>query len=252
MSQPFDSQYRCLADLKEIDEKAHWVERDVERVPTEIGQLETALSDRRRDLDQAKAQAQACEKNLRAAERELKEKEDSLFKAEGKMMEVKTNVEYQAALKENEVQKQAKAILEDRVLGLLNEMEEQKGLLKAIEQEFRTYEQGILEKKKQLTDEHQQLIKQLEEILRKRQAVADQLDPTTSQLYKRIVATAKSGAIAVADQGRCQGCNIQIRPQIYNEVLGHKAIHRCGNCGRILIVSGAAAAQGSEEQLGAK
>lgn len=252
MSKAFEEQYRCLAELKELDQKAHYVERDAEKIPEEIRKHDEALATRRRDLDSAQVQASECEKKLRGAERELKEKEDSLFKAEGKMMEVKTNEEYQAAMKENQNQKQAKAVLEDRVLEMISEVEEQKQTLVGIEREFKDYEQGVLAQKKKLTEDHQELMKQLEVLLRQRAALTAQLDPTVATTYQKILSTGKGVAVALADQGKCLACNIQIRPQLFNEILGFTAIHRCSNCGRLLIASRRAAAEETAEPLQAK
>jgi len=250
MSENFVLQYQCLAELKEIDERAFLIERDSERIPEEIRVQDEALAARRNDLDTVKAQVTEGEKRLRAAERELKEKEDSLFKAEGKMMEVKTNQEYQAAIKENEAQKAAKALLEERVLVLINEMEEQKKALVGIETEFKTYETMILQQKKKLNDEHQALMKQLEVVLRQRKELTSKLDPSVATMYLKGIALGRT-AVAATEHGRCLSCNMQVRAQIYNEILGHKAIHRCPSCGRILIVP-ARVASASEAEMQAK
>ncbi len=252
MSKAFEEQYRCLAELKDLDQKAHYVERDAEQIPEEIRKHDEALATRRQDLDSAKQQAAECEKKLRAAERELKEKEDSLFKAEGKMMEVKTNEEYQAAVKENQNQKQAKAVLEDRVLEMITEVEEQKQTLTGIEREFKDYEQGVLAQKKKLTDEHQDLMKQLEGLLRQRTTLTAQLEPAVATTYQKILSSGKGVAIALVDQGKCLACNIQIRPQLFNEILGYTAVHRCPSCGRILIAHRRPAAEETGEPLQAK
>ncbi len=236
MPPSFDDQYICLAELKEIDERLHHVDRDAGRIPVDIQKYDDAITAKRADLDAAKALFTDVEKKLRAAERDLKEKEDALFKAEGKMMEVKTNDEYQAALKENANQKAAKAGLEDRVLTLINSLEEQKKALALIESEFKANEAVILVDKNKLVAEHQILLRDLTKLTEQRTALASKLDPAVSTMYLKIVATKKGVAIANAEKGRCMGCNIQVRAQIYNEILGHKAIHRCTSCGKILVV----------------
>ncbi len=247
-----EAQYQALADLREIDERTFRVERDSERIPDEIQKQDSALAQKRVALDAAKAQAAECEKKLRAAERDLKEKEEFLFKAEGKMMEVKTNQEYQAALKENQNQKSTKGVLEEKVLLLLNEVEAQKQALVGIEDEFKVHEQSILQEKKKLNDEQAELMAVLEKLLRQRQSLVTHLDSNTAATYQKILAGGKNVPVAVAEKGRCLACNLQVRPQIYNEVLGYKAIHRCPSCGRILIVTSRATPAEGEPTLGAK
>lgn len=236
MASPLDPQYHCLIELKELEETIQRVGRDVERMPAEIQQHDDAIALKRKDLEQAKTQFAAAEKTLRAAERDLKEKEDFLFKAEGKMMEVKTNEAYQAAVRENQNQKTAKGSLEDKALQLLTALEDQKKALAGVEAEFKVHEQAILVERKKLSDIHEGLVAELETLLKSRKAKTATLDPAVSVLYNRAVNTGKV-PVAIADKGRCLGCNVQVRAQVYNEVLGRTAIHRCTNCGRILIVA---------------
>jgi uncharacterized protein len=235
MTPSFSSQYLVLSQLKEIEETAHYVQRDLERVPEDIRQLEASLATKRGELDAAKASFSESEKKLRATERELKDKEDALFKAEGKMMEVKTNTEYQAALKENEAQKKTKAGLEDKVLGLITALEEQKKALASVDGEFKTYESGILAQKKGLEEDLKKLGEQMAKIVEKRKEFTSQLDSATQASYSKLL-VAKKVPVSFAESGRCSACNLQVRAQIYNEILGQKAVHRCANCSRILIV----------------
>ncbi len=236
MASPLDLQYQSLIELKSLEETIQRVQRDVQKMPAEIALQDDAILLKRKDLDQAKAQFATAEKTLRATERELKDKEDSLFKAEGKLMEVKTNDAYQAALKENQNQKVAKGSLEDKVLQLISGLEEQKKSLATIEAAFKIEEAALLVEKKKLTDEHAKLVSELEVLLGARKEKSAKLDPAVAVLYHRSVATGKV-PVAIADKGRCLGCNVQVRAQVYNEVLGRTAMHRCTNCGRMLIVA---------------
>lgn len=235
MPPSLEAQYKCLADLKEIDERLHYVERDVQRVPDEIREKDAAIVRRRSALDSAKALFAEAEKKLRAAERDLKEKEDALFKAEGKLMEVKTNVEYAAAAKENQAQKEGKGVLEDKVLQLITSLEEQKKALVGIEADFKVGEKEILAERDKLAGELEKLKKTLQELTEQRLTLAGQLDAPVATMYHKIVAAKKGVAVAIAEGGRCLACNIQVRAQIFNEILGRKAVHRCGSCGKILI-----------------
>ncbi len=251
MKSPLDSQYRCLAELKEIEESAFLVERGFGGLPAEINELDSAVAAKRSELDQAKARSAEAEKKLRATERELKEKEDALFKAEGKMMEVKTNVEYQAATKENLTQKKNKTELEDKILALITGLEEQKKALGLIETEFKTYESGMAEKRAALKVEENKLADQLRVLVEKRQRLLSTLEPATIYNYQKLL-TAKKVPVAFAEDGKCGACHMVVRAQIYNEILGQKAVHRCASCTRLLIVPVRALANSDASELSAK
>lgn len=231
------AQYQILAHLKRIDEKVTRLKLEADRIPEEIGKLEKALSGRKAEFTTSKDTFDTHEKALRKAEMELKEKEDSLRKAEGKMMEVKTNEEYQAALKENQGQKSEKAKLEEQVITLMNGMDEHKKRFKEAEKVLKDYEGAFQTEKKTLEEDRKKVVHQMEQQLQLRNETAAKLSPDVKFIYDRVVTRVKGVSIVRAENGMCQGCHRMIQPQLFNEVLGQKAIHKCQNCGKILLVA---------------
>lgn len=230
------SQFNVLNQLRKIDEKIVRVRGDIEEIPREIEKFQASLRSQKAQYDQAKSSFDTCEKKLRKAEQDLREKEDKLQKAESKMMEVKTNEEYQAAMKENESQKKEKAGLEDQVLQLITEVEEQRGKLKEIEKELKTFEAGIKKDLDRLEEEQKTLGTGLDALVAQRVSFTSQLEGDVAELYRKVVDRIHGVAVVAAENGMCVACNMKLRPQLYNELLGFKAIHRCPSCNRILII----------------
>jgi len=231
------AQYQVLADLRRIDEKVSRLRADVERIPAEIAKLNEALGKRKGEYDKAITACDALEKKLRDSESNLKDREDKLHKAEGKMMEVKTNEEYQAAIRENDAQKNEKSGLEEQAIKLLSEVEEQKKQLKEVEKGFRSYETIVNGDTAKLEEERARILRLLEEQIEKRNSTASQLSPDVALVYHRIASRISGVAVVPVENGMCSGCNMKMRPQLYNEILGFKTIHRCPSCGRILIIA---------------
>lgn len=236
LSEGIRAQYQILAELKRVEEKVARLQNDIERIPNELQKLQSALSTRRQDYDKTKQIFDTAEKKLRGVEAELREKEDKLNKAESKMMEVKTNEEYQAAMRENEGQKKEKTGLEEQILTLISEVEAQRTHLKAAEGQFKEYEGVVTKDTKALESDRDKLLKLLEEQTQMQTSVVSRLSPEVQTLYNRVAAKMKGAAIVQAENGMCVGCNMKMRPQLFNEVLGFKAIHRCPSCGRIVII----------------
>ena len=232
------AQYGILHELKKLDDKILRLQADITRIPDEIQRLDASLSTHREEFQTAKSGFEASEKNLRKAELDLKEKESALQKAESKMMEVKTNEEYQAAMRENEGTKKEKGTLEETVMRLMSELDGQRGSIKEAEKVFKEHEAKLNEEKKTLESERQKLVKQLEELTQKKAESVKQLSPEIGSIYTRVSTRGRGGAaVVVVENGMCPGCNMRVQPQLFNEVLGFKALHRCQNCGRILIVA---------------
>lgn len=228
------TKYKILGDLKRIDDKIMRLGDELEQIPPELQKTEKELSQRKEDFGSITVKVETAEKKLRKLELELREKEDRLRKAQEKMMEVTTNEQYQAALKENEAQKAEQSELEDQILGLLSAVEEERRLLKDAEKKFQDCQAAAQKYTQHLNEDRDRLLKLLEEQKHEQTVAALQLDSETSSLYARVSSRLR-GAIAFVESGICLSCHTRVRPQLYNEVLGYQTIHRCANCGRILI-----------------
>jgi len=230
-------QYEILAQLKRVDEKVNRLQNEADRIPAELAKLEQALASRKAEFGTSKEAFDTQEKALRKAEGDLKEKEEGLRKAEGKMMEVKTNEEYQAALKENQGQKGEKGKLEEQVLTNMSQAEEHRTKFKEAEKTLKEHETAYQRDKKTLEEDRLKVVNQIEHQLQLRNQMSAKLSPDVATIYNRVVNRTKGVSIVRAENGRCQGCNRTIQPQLYNEVLGQKAVHKCQNCGKILLVA---------------
>lgn len=236
MSEANRSQYEALAELRRTDEKIQRLRRGMEELPKEIAKLDQALALRRQGFDAAKAIVDAADKRIRSLEQDLKDRDTNIDKAAAKMMEVKTNQEYQAALKENDGRKDEKTKIETEIQKIQAEAETARASMKEQEADYKAYENSLKEDRTRLMEEASKFQGQLDEQLQKQGVSKSKLDANVASIYNRVTS---SGAVAVAiiDNYICQGCRTKVRPQLYNEILGLKAVHRCPSCGRLLIVA---------------
>ncbi|NBX76872.1 MAG: hypothetical protein EBQ92_09990, partial [Proteobacteria bacterium] len=222
--------YLILNELKRMDEKVFRLRQELDQIPVELAALDAEIGKSLAGFQAVKTKHDDLEKLVRKTEGELREKEDFLRKAESKMMEVKTNEEYQAAQKENETHKKEKEQIEERVLGLLSEIEGSKKTVKEAEGIHQKRASELTESKSKLQEEGKSIQRSYEELLEKRKGVLTQLDPNSKSLYEKASQAVKGVPISKIDKGMCCSCNVRIRPQLYNEVLGFKAVHRCPSC----------------------
>lgn len=228
-------QYLILAELRRIDEKAFRLHNEIEKIPVEIQKIEKTIQTHKEQFLKQKSTVDELEKNIRKTEQDLREKDDFLKKAESKMMEVKTNEEYRAALKENETHKKEKAGIEEKLLGFMNILEGEKTKLTPAETAFKEIEGKLLGEKKEYEVERGKLLKHFEEQSEKRKTRSSGLTGEFQSAYEKARSKIKTSAIEIVDAGQCQGCNMKVRSQLYNEVLSLRTLHKCPSCGRILI-----------------
>lgn len=235
MSDSLKAQSAVLLDLKRLDEQSQRFKVGLRQLPDDIAQVETKQKELEENFAAARAAVADAEKKLRQAEQDLKSKEDEMFKAEGKMSEVKTNEAYSAAMRENETRKAAKGILEEKTLALMDDLEEQRQLLAGLEKEHVSETTRLQAAKKHLLEQSAVLKVDVDASNAVRDEFASKLDPKLQALYRKVTIDIDSIAIAYATANACVGCHMKLRPQIYNETVGYVAIHQCGSCRRILI-----------------
>jgi uncharacterized protein len=246
VSDSLKAQSAVLLDLKRLDEQSQRFKVGLRQLPDDIAQVEAKQKELEDNFAAARAAVAEAEKKLRQAEQDLKSKEDEMFKAEGKMMDVKTNEEYSAAMRENENRKAAKGLLEEKTLALMDDLEEQRQLLASLEKEHVTEEARLQAAKKHLLEQSAVLKVDVDASNAIRDGFAAKLDPKLQALYRKVTIDIDSIAIAYATAGACVGCHMKLRPQIYNETVGYVAIHQCGSCRRILIPPPTASSSSTE------
>jgi predicted nucleic acid-binding Zn-ribbon protein len=230
-------QYEVLGALKRVDDQLVRVLSDLAKLPEERAQANGRLAEAESAFQAAKARFEGAEKSARQAELAVKEKEDFLRKAEAKLMDVKTNDEYRAALREMENHKKEKGALEEKALELMSELETHRTAFREDEAKFQEAKgvHGTVTEK--LAADEAMLEKSRGELLRQREELSGRLDDGTASLFRKLSSRMRGAVVtAVDDAGRCTSCHMQIRPQAYNEIVGHKAVHTCGSCGKILVL----------------
>ena len=235
MNEPLHGDYQILGELRKLDEKILRLQLGAVAIPAELKKLEDEVEKRSQELAVMKASFEATEKGTRKAEGELREKEDFLHKAESKMMEVKTNTEYQAALRENEAQKKDKDRLEELALSMMGQVDEGRKSVRAAEGAFKDFDAGISRDRQKMEEERRVLTAELDGLLKHRADLTQNLSPYTGSLYRRLIQTMKGTVITLAENSKCLGCHMRVPPQLYNEILGVKQIHQCPSCRKILV-----------------
>ncbi len=222
-AQEFDREmYAALEQLKEIPEERHKNKYVFESERRHLAELEAILK---------KLQLQQKEK-----EGELAQKEAHIRKLDGQLSQVKTNKEYSALQQEIASLKADNSLLEEEVIHILDEIEaaqeevkKETERLKQCQKDYEAKENELSQKEKKFNEEVAQFKKQREEIV-------SHLALEVKSLYEKIVEK-KRGIALVKVQGEvCGACQMQLRPQLLNEIRLAEALILCENCSRILYI----------------
>jgi predicted nucleic acid-binding Zn-ribbon protein len=181
-----------------------------------------------------KAELETAKKDLRHAERELAAGEDKLKQIQVKLNAVKTNTEYEAALKEIEDQKNANGRTEEEILLLYDKVEAAQAQEKELAKEWKTMAGEFSEREDEINGKAARAEAELAAKRAEREKIAPELGPDLLKRYEHV--RSKAGrAVARAEGEVCMGCHYHIPAQIYNEVLRGEQLIACNNCVRFLV-----------------
>jgi len=226
-------QITALESLQQLDLELRELEDNLERYPREVLYYKQELEKLEESIRKDKEELDTVKKRKSATELRLAQNQDSIKKAEQRLFEIKTYKEYEALQKEIGETKRVNSELEEQIL---EEMEEAERLERLIKENELELSQKKLEYEK-IINEHALKIDELKGIYEikkgEKKKLASLLPPDIFSMYERI--RKKNGvALASARNEVCTGCNMNIPPQLFNEVLTLNKMVQCPNCHRIL------------------
>jgi hypothetical protein len=219
-----------LIELQEIEQRSAALQSIIDKHPRQIETLENRLAEAEAAIAQAKSRLSALQKNYREQESEAKNLLSRIAKSEEKLRSVKTNKEYQSSLKEIDDIKMSHSGIEDRMLEILEEMDAVEAEITAREREYAAEAALIREEKEELMQEVEQKKAELEKLSKKGQAVLDQIDAALLKRYKNVKYVTGTTAVAAVKNAVCLGCNVNIPPQMFNELQRFDRLLNCPFC----------------------
>jgi len=225
---------KILITLQDCDIRMRDIQIKKEEGPKKIQMLKEKLATVEDQLEEEANRLETYTRDRRQAEQEIEEIENRLKKANIKLSNIKSNKEYQAALKEIDDLKREKLLWEDRVIDILEQVEE-------LDAKYATNREEGEEAKQQFELDHNEILKilkalnrDLDKIEKKRRKFSRAVDPDLLKRYDSL--RARKGGIGVSPviKGVCQTCHLDIPPQEFNELLRGNKLMTCPNCTRII------------------
>ncbi len=231
-------QLDLLWELQKIDLELRNLKEAQDGYPKEIKRLDEKQKLEREKIQKEKEKLESLEKDRRNKEGQLSLEQEKVKKTEGRMFEVKTNKEYQALLTEIDTLKGASSREEEDILQLLEEIDELKKTLSKREKEIAATLAKIDGEKKALEEKMDRDQEVLKKQAGRRETVAKQLESSLYKLYNTLKEKRRGVGVVSVRQETCQGCFVNVPPQLFIEVQKNNAVVRCPNCNRILYWEG--------------
>ena len=229
-----DEKLKSLLALQAIDTRFDEITKEKKQAPTEVEILKKELDLLKSITERDIIALEELKKERRVVERELEEIEVKVKKSRSRLDEVKSNKEYQAVLKEIEDLKEFNFKKEEVAIKWMEDIETQER--ECAENSIRWEEsQKIYDKKKeQCLKKMKEFDKESESLIEDRVKLAQKVDKDLLKSYDGLRNNLKGMVVVSAIEAVCQGCNLGIPPQQYNNLIKSDSLQNCPHCNRII------------------
>ncbi|HOE68694.1 MAG: putative zinc ribbon domain protein [Candidatus Omnitrophica bacterium ADurb.Bin314] len=235
MANPVLQNIESLKRAQSFDSEIHQTRLLLAEIPESRAALARELESKRVHLTIIEQTQKDMQLKLKEKEIELAQKEAQIKKLDGQLSQIKTNKEYNALLQEIASLKADNSLLEEEIIRKMDEVEAVKDEVLKEKDRFAGITREHQAKDQELVNQEKNLQSRLQEITKQRQEIIGQLPPEVGDLYNRIVQKKEGLALAPVSGEFCSACQMQLRPQVINELQIGEQIITCENCSRILF-----------------
>ncbi len=220
--------------LQALDRNIASLQNEIATLPKHIAEIEKRLEAHTRRLEVDHAALSANQRDRKKLEGDIQIHQQKVSKLKEQMLQAKTNEQYKAFLNEIGYAEREVRKAEDKILDLMEQSEPLEKNVKTAETDLKQEQQHVEAEKKRARERTAADQKQLTEKSAERKSIADEMDPQLYAHYERIRKKTRNTAIADATDGRCDACQIALRPQFFQDLRRGDQVMFCESCGRIL------------------
>jgi uncharacterized protein len=150
------------------------------------------------------------------------------------MNRIKNAKELQALQREIEQLKQHNGELEENLIIIMEEIDGIKAQIQTKEAEMAAMQEEWQKKQEEFKAQLTGIDQAVSEAATRRQRIASQVAAELISRYELIFSRRGGTAVVEVTGGICQGCYMNIPPQLWNEIIRNEKLNLCPSCQRIL------------------
>ncbi len=229
-----EEQIAHLTRLQNIEIDSRVTELRIAEISQQYEVLDQRLQDFKQMMESENQQNDSIKKAYRDYEVTVQDNLILISKSKEKLSLAKNNKEYQSSLKEIEELEKKNSDIEDLMLEILDSLEAAENQLKVREQEFGELSAEVDQGRREIGAEIELKKQELEKLNRNLQEARALITPELMDVFER-TKNSQPNKIALARvvDAVCQGCNVTIPAQLYNDLHRRDRLEFCPKCGRI-------------------
>ena len=226
-------QLKRLEDLQRHDAKIQELENSLKAIPVKLAATQNDLARVEGLLETERQSMGETEKYYGEQKGLMTDDEVQVAGAKHKLAQAKNSKEYMAAQREIEQRREGLASREVEINKLVEALDAKKKLLADRANDVATL-RGSIEKDGEAAKARMSEIEsKIAELRGERDKLAAEVKPEVLKRYSSIRLRRGLAVVSVRN-GTCQGCNMNIPPQLYNVLQRGVSVETCPSCHRII------------------
>jgi predicted nucleic acid-binding Zn-ribbon protein len=227
-------QIEILATLQNVDREIKEKRSIKQELLGDLQAREQEILSKKREIASLAAVCAEKEKERQEKERFLQDEGKKTMDKRMRMNRIKNVKELQALQREIDQSKQSNSDLEEDLLRVLEEIDRIRAELKAKEDEAASMEKEWQQRQEEMQARISAIDQLVAEASALRNTIASQIGGELISRYELIFQRRGGSAVVEVNGGICQGCYMNIPPQLWNEIIKSEKINLCPSCQRIL------------------
>ena len=227
-------QIDLLVKLQEIELESNHISAQLDGLPLKLERIDEELRLFQGTITEEENRLADLKKKYRTHESDAEMNLSRIKKSKEKLGSVKTNKEYQSSLKEIEDLEGINSKIEDDMIECLETIDGIESIIDAKKTELSQLSDRLKTEKDLLEQQSDQAKANLVRLDADRLSLAETITPELLKKYNTIKELVGKVAISAVKNAVCQGCNVNIPPQSYNELLRFDTLMFCPHCQRII------------------
>lgn len=224
---------KALAELQNVDLEVASLRKAADVHPRQIAELERELGVARSLIEAERARLTDMERQKTQLEQNITDEKDKVKKWEARLSEQRSTREYSALAREIDIAKKANLTMAEELAELTKQLGAAREAIKAKEAEYATKQQGLSGRMAELRGKLGEAESQVKALEGRRAGVSSGVDANLLRRYESI-RKKKLPALVGVVAGTCQGCNMNVPPQLYNQLRTSLGTDVCPSCHRII------------------
>jgi predicted nucleic acid-binding Zn-ribbon protein len=225
-----------LIEMQRLDSGLDELDKVKKRLLNDIAVIDTNVQLEKNKLQDEKKGQEELVKSRKALEMEMGTLESRIKKYTSQQNDVKNNDQVTALSQEVDKDKLEKTAAEEKILDILFQEDEQKAKVQTLAKKISDEEKRAAEAKNEIQQKITDCDKAVSDKRQERDRQLTKIEEPYASSYERLRKAGKKTVVAhVTEDNTCSGCNMNVAPQMFNEIRKKIAITTC-QCGRYLYI----------------